>query len=180
MFKFINYILLFSFFFLLTNCGETDERIARSSSPKRQEIYDFMNDVRLEIAEFEQHYTRLNDFVEETKTFLQSRDAQSYYKISGLYFEKNLNREKGAYNYEDRFFDNGMMIHVIIYPPSQKGVWQAVLGIDKGKGKQVGRNFIYYQVFTAQPTDETLENKINEIIERNIEKYAAQIGEFEL
>jgi hypothetical protein len=52
-----------------------------------------------------------------------------------------------------------------------------LLGYNKGKGKQVGTNFVYYQVFTANPPDLGLEEKITAIIESNIEKYAATIGQ---
>jgi len=55
-----------------------------------------------------------------------------------------------------------------------------VVGVDRGRGKQVGRNFVYYQVFSAKPTDVDLETKINEIIEQNLEKHAAAIADFTL
>ena len=68
------------------------------------------------------------------------------------------------------------MIHCIVYPPEQQGIWQNLLGYNKGKGKQVGQNYVYYQVFTAQPEDTELEQKIETIIEQNMEKHAAGIG----
>ncbi|MEL6655773.1 MAG: hypothetical protein AAFY48_21235 [Bacteroidota bacterium] len=156
-------------------CGSGDDRLA-SSSAKRQPYYDFFNDVRLEIADLEAQYSRLDGFTSETKKFLENRGAQQKYKIGGFYFEKGLNREQGAYDYADRFFPDGAVIHCIIYPPEQQSIWQNLLGYNKGKGKQVGQNYVYYQVFTAQPEDTDLEQKIETIIERNMEKHAAQIG----
>ena len=160
---------------MLVACGGGDDRLA-STTAKRQPYFDFFNDVRVEIADLEAQYSRLDGFTTETKKFLENRAAQQKYRVGGFYFEKGLNREKGAYDYADRFFPDGAVIHCIIYPPEQQGIWQNLLGYNKGKGKQVGQNYVYYQVFTAQPEDTDLERKIETIIERNMEKHAAQIG----
>ncbi|MEL7220510.1 MAG: hypothetical protein AAGJ93_04275, partial [Bacteroidota bacterium] len=149
--------LLILFFF--SACSGTDDRLATSTSPKRAVFYDFFNDVRLEVAALEEAgEERLADFTTETKKFLENREAQEKYKLAGFYFEKGLNRQKGAYDYADRFFPNGCVIHLIIYPPEQEAIWTSLQGYNKGKGKQVGQNYVFYQVFTANPTDEALEN----------------------
>lgn len=168
----VGVILLFA----ISACGGGDDHSANSSSPKRQPFFDFFNDIRAEVGELEAQYSRLDGFTVETKKFLENRTAQQKYKIGGFYFEKGLNREKGAHDYADRFYPDGAVIHCIVYPPEQQGIWQNLLGYNKGKGKQVGQNYVYYQVFTAQPTDTDLEQKIEAIIERNMEKHAAQIG----
>lgn len=164
------------FLSLLVACGGSDDRIATTNSPKRQVFFDFFNDIRLEVAELEPRYSRLDGFTTQTKKFLENRTAQEKYKIGGFYFEKGLNREQGAYDYADRFYPDGAVIHCIVYPPEQQGIWQNLLGYNKGKGKQVGQNYVYYQVFTAQPEDTELEQKIETIIEQNMEKHAAGIG----
>ena len=174
--KHSRYLLSGVLIMLLFACGGSDDRLASSSSPKRQPFFDFFNDIRLEISELENQYSRLDGFTAETKKFLENRTAQQKYKIGGFYFEKGLNREQGAHDYADRFYPDGAVIHCIVYPPDQQGVWQNLLGFNKGKGIQVGQNYVYYQVFTAQPTDTDLENKIEAIIERNMEKHAAKIG----
>ena len=114
---------------LLVACGGSDDRIATTNSPKRQVFFDFFNDIRLEVAELEPRYSRLDGFTTQTKKFLENRTAQ-----------------------------------------------ENLLGYNKGKGKQVGQNYVYYQVFTAQPEDTELEQKIETIIEQNMEKHAAGIG----
>lgn len=156
-------------------CGSRDERIATSFSPSRQVYYDFFNDIRLEIAELEPDYKSLEGFTEMTKTYLESKESQRLYQLTGVYFEKNKNREQGAYEYEDRFFVNGSQLHFIVYPPEEKVRYETALGVNKGYGKQVGQNYVYYQVFTANPTDEVLENKIKTIVENNIQKHAQYI-----
>lgn len=173
--KYSTFILPLLSISLLFSCGGADDRLA-TSTPKRQPFFDFFNDVRMEVAELEPQYSRLDGFTAETKKFLENRTAQQKYKIGGFYFEKGLNREQGAYDYADRFYPDGAVIHCIVYPPDQQGVWQNLLGFNKGKGKQVGQNYVYYQVFTAQPEDTELEQKIEAIIERNMEKHAASIG----
>jgi hypothetical protein len=163
--------------FTLMACGP-DDRVASSFSPKRQVFYDFFNDIRLEVADLEGSYSRLEGFTEDTKHFLESREAQERYSIAGFYFEKGLDREQGAYNYEDRFDDNGCVILVIAYPPHEQSIWQTRLQMnERGKGKQVGQNYVFYQVFTAKPRDADLENKINTIIEQQMENHAATIGQ---
>jgi hypothetical protein len=162
---------------LIASCGAKDDRLATSNSPKRTVYFDFFNDVRLGIAALEEAgEDRLTGFTTETLSFLENREAQEKYKIGGFYFEKGLDREKGAYDYADRFFPNGCVIHVIVYPPEQEGVWQSLQGYNKGEGKQVGQNYVFYQVFTANPVDDVLEAKIKVIIEQNIVKHAAKIG----
>ena len=162
--------------FTLIACG-ADDHTAIAFSPKRQAFYDFFNDIRSEVADLEGSYSRLEGFTEDTRNFLESREAQERYSIAGLYFEKGLDREQGAYNYEDRFEDDGCVILVIAYPPHEQSIWQTRLqNNERGKGKQVGQNYVFYQVFTAQPRDAGLENKINTIIEQQIERHAATIG----
>lgn len=175
-FRYKRYLIGGILLVFLSTCGGGDDRLATTSSPKRQVFYDFFNDIRMEIAELEAQYSRLDGFTVETKKFLENRAAQQKYKIGGFYFEKGLNREKGAHDYADRFYPDGAVIHCIVYPPDQQGVWQNLLGYNKGKGIQVGQNYVFYQVFTAQPTDTDLEHKIEAIIERNMEKHAAEIG----
>ena len=147
-------------------CSHTDDRLAQSTSPKRAAIFAFFNAVRLDLANEEEYNSRLDGFTEETKVFLEYRQAQSLYRIAGMYFEKNLDREHGAYEYADRFYDEGLVIHLIIYPPDQEYIWESLLGYNKGKGKQVGTNFVYYKVFTANPPDLGMEEKITAIIEK--------------
>jgi len=158
-------------------CSHTDDRLAQSTSSKRAEVFAFFNAVRLDLATEEGSYSRLEGFTEGTKTFLEDRKAQSLYRIAGMYFEKNLDREQGAYEYADRFYGEGLVVHLIIYPSDEEYIWESLLGKDKGKGKQVGSNFVYYQVFTANPPDPDLEEKITLVIENNINKYAATIGQ---
>jgi hypothetical protein len=175
--SFLRSLSLVFLLILIASCSTKDDRLATTSSPKRTVYFDFFNDVRLGIADLEEAgEDRLSGFTTETLKFLENREAQEKYKIGGFYFEKGLDREKGAYDYADRFFSNGCVIHVIVYPPDQQGVWQSLQGYNKGKGKQVGQNYVFYQVFTANPTDEVLEAKINTIIEQNITKHAAKIG----
>lgn len=161
----------------LISCRETDERLAKSPASRLDNIYDFFNDVRLDIIEMEAEYPYLENFTDDTRKFLENKKAQKLYQLAGLYFEKGLNREKGAYEYEDRFFEEGMVLHLIVFPPEQEFAWKSRIGVDKGQGKQLGQNFIYYQIFTAHPTDDDLEAKINTIIEQNIKKHAAALSE---
>lgn len=168
------------FILLLVGCAPANPNEAKCFSPKRQVIYDFFNEVRYEVAGLTKDYARLDGFQKETKSFLESKSAQGHYKIAGLYYERGLNRQKGAHQYEDRFFADGMIVHLIVYPPDQEQVWKNLIGFNKGKGKQVGNNFVFYQVFTAQPTDEALENKINTIIENKIKAHASAITSFSL
>jgi len=174
--KIIHHLLLLIMIVTIVSCGKTDERLAESRSSKLNGVYHFFNDVRLDIIELEPQYNRLENFAIETKKFLESKKSQELYEVAGLYFEKRLNREKGAIEYEDRFLADGMVLHLIVFPPKEELAWKNALGDRKGKGKQVGVNFIYYQTFTAQPTDEILEKKINKIIEQNIEKHAADLS----
>ncbi len=172
-----NYLFLLPIVVLLCcSCGPQDDREAKAIAPNRQVYYDFFNDIRLEIAPLEEEHSRLEGFMEETKIFLESRETQGYYDLTGMYFERNLNREEGAYDYEDRFFDDGMVIHFIVYPPQEMFRYEGLLGVNKGYGKQVGQNFVYYQIFSAKPTDTELEEEIKSIVERNIEKHAQFIG----
>ncbi|WP_367389852.1 hypothetical protein [Lewinella sp. LCG006] len=172
----LRFIILWVVSFSLFACG-ADDRIASSFSPKRQVFYDFFNDIRLEVADLEGAYSRLEGFTEDTKNFLESREAQERYSIAGFYFEKGLDREQGAYNYEDRFEEDGCVILVIAYPPHEQSIWQTRLqNNERGKGKQVGQNYVFYQVFTAKPRDADLEQKINTIIEKQMENHAATIG----
>ena len=157
-------------------CGEQEGNLAKPLAPSRQPYYDFFNDVRLEIGELEPLYPRLENFMEETRNYLENKDAQSLYRIAGLYFEKNKNREQGAWNYEDRFFVNGCQLHFIVYPMDQYGVFQNVVGIRKGYGRELPGSLVYYQIFTANPTDSLLETEIKTIVERNIDKHAPYIG----
>ncbi len=180
--RFMKNMLMFRFTFivaitfLILGCG-TDDRVAASFSPKRQVFYDFFNDIRLQVSDMEEVYSRLDGFTADTKSFLESREAQERYSIAGFYFEKGLDREQGAYRYEDRFHEDGCVILVIAYPPHEQSIWQTRLEKnERGKGKQVGQNYLFYQVFTAKPQDIDLENKINTIIEQQIEKHAARIG----
>lgn len=173
-------MLRFAFLWILAfsvmACG-ADDRMASSFSPKRQVFYDFFNDIRLKVADLEDAYPRLQGFTESTKSFLESREAQERYSIAGLYFEQGLDRQQGAYNYEDRFAADGCVILVIVYPPQDQSIWQTRLNNnERGKGKQVGQNYVFYQVFTAQPRDASLEAKINTIIEQEIANHAATIG----
>lgn len=173
-------MLRFTFFWVmiltLMTCGP-DDRVASSFSPKRQVFYDFFNDIRLEVADLEDDYPHLAGFTEDTKLFLESREAQERYSLAGFYFEKGLDREQGAYNYAERFEDNGCVILVIVYPPNDQSIWETRLQMnERGKGKQVGQNYVFYQVFTAQPMNADLENKINTIIEQQMENHAATIG----
>ena len=161
---------------ILSSCGPSDSRLAKAPGPNFQPYYDFFNDIRLEIADLQEQHPRLEGFLEQTKDFLESRESQKLYDLSGLYFEKNLNRQQGAYDYADRFFENGMVLHFIIYPPKERYRYEALLGKNKGHGKQVGQQFVYYQVFTANPTDLDLEEAIKSIVDRNIEKHAQYIG----
>jgi hypothetical protein len=137
---------------VLSDCAG-DDRLATTLNSRRKPLYAFFNDVRLAIAKEFPDHARLPDFLEKTKTHLESKDAQDLYKLSGMYFEHNLNRKEGAYEYEDRFFANGCIIHVILYPPEQEILWENLQGYRKGGGKQIGQNFLFHQVFTAQPTD---------------------------
>lgn len=180
--RFMKNMLMFRFTFIVAttllvfSCG-TDDRVANSFSPKRQVFYDFFNDIRLQVSDMEEVYSRLDGFTADTKNFLESREAQERYSIAGFYFEKGLDREQGAYRYEDRFHEDGCVILVIAYPPHEQAIWETRFETnERGKGKQVGQNYIFYQVFTAKPQDIDLENKINTIIEQQIEKHAARIG----
>lgn len=175
--KITHKILLLLALVSIISCGKTDERLAESPTSRLDAIYDFFNDVRLEIIEIESQYPYLENFTEDTRKFLENKKAQKLFQLAGLYFEKGLDREKGAYEYEDRFFEKGMVLHLIILPPTQETAWKSRIGVDKGQGKQVGQNFIYYQTFTAQPVDDDLEAKINTIIEQNIKKHAAELSE---
>lgn len=174
--KIIHHFLLFIILATAVSCGETDERFAESPSSKLKGVYRFFNDVRLDVLELEPEYSQLENFTKETKKYLQSKTSQKLYEVAGLYFEKRLNREQGAIEYEDRFLEDGMVLNLIVFSPKEEITWKNSLGYRKGKGKQVGVNFIYYQVFTAQPINEALEDKINAIIEQNIEKHAAELS----
>lgn len=178
--RYKSHTVLFSLLFLLfcfSSCSKGNDQLANSTSPKRAVFFDFFNDIRLEIAALEEAgEDRLAGFTVDTKKFLENRDAQERYKIAGFYFEKGLDREKGAYDYADRFFSNGCVIHVIVYPPEQEAIWQSLQGYNKGTGKQVGQNYVFYQIFTANPTDDALESKITAIVDQNITKHAAKIG----
>ncbi|MEZ4986578.1 MAG: hypothetical protein R2795_16335 [Saprospiraceae bacterium] len=169
--------VLLSIGMLLLGCSPTDPMDAQTPSSLREPFFDFFNAIRREVHTLEEEYPRIAGFGTETKAFLENRESQALYKIAGFYFERNLNREQGAYNYADRFFDDGCVIHCIVYPPEQVVVWQNLQGYNKGKGKQVGVNFVYYQVFTAHPEDIALENRIGHIIEQKMEEYAATIGQ---
>ena len=169
-------VVLGLLFGILSACGPSDDRLAQAPGPNLQPYYDFFNDIRLEIADLQEEYPRLEGFLEETKDYLESRESQQLYDLSGLYFEKNLNRQQGAHNYADRFFEDGMVLHFIVYPAKEQFRFEQLLGRNKGYGKQVGQQFVYYQVFTAKPTDLELEEAIKNIVDRNIEKHAQYIG----
>jgi hypothetical protein len=165
-------VLLFSVF----GCG--DSGAANPSSPKRQVYFYFFNDIRQEIGALEEQYSRLANFTANTKTFLESREAQKTYVIGSFYFEKGLDRERGAINYADRFADDGIVVLVAIYTEREKEIYTARLEKnERSVGKQVGQNYVFYQAFTAKPRDEELEKKINNIIARQIEAHAATIAQ---
>lgn len=160
---------------IVVSCND-DPRLASTLNAQRKPLYAFFNDVRLDIEAALPNHPRLPEFMDKTKNFLESQESQDLYKLSGMYFEYNLNREEGAYEYEDRFFDNGCIVHIILYPADQQILWQNLQGYNKGGGMQVGRNFLFHQVFSAQPTDEVFEQTIVEIINNNVEKHAAALG----
>ncbi|RME98478.1 MAG: hypothetical protein D6772_08965 [Bacteroidetes bacterium] len=170
------FVALLLLVFLLPDCSG-DPRLATTMNSRRKPLYDFFNDIRLAIAaEFPDH-PRLPDFLEKTKTYLESQQAQDLYKLGGMYYEHNLNRQQGAYEYEDRFFENGCIIHIVLYPPEQEILWKNLQGYHKGSGKQIGQNFLFYQVFTAKPTDEAFETRIVEIINEQLATQAAALAQ---
>jgi hypothetical protein len=67
-------------------CSHTDDRLAQSTSPKRAAIFAFFNAVRLDLANEEEYNSRLDGFTEETKVFLEDRQAQS--ARPGIYLGK--------------------------------------------------------------------------------------------
>jgi hypothetical protein len=161
---------------LLPDCTG-DAQLASTLNSRRKPLYAFFNDVRLAIdREFPDH-PRLPDFLEKTKTHLESQEAQSLYKLSGMYYEHNLNREEGAYDYADRFFADGCIIHIILYPPEQEILWENLQGYNKGGGKQIGQNFLFHQVFTAQPADTAFEARVVAIIDEQVSKHAAALAQ---
>lgn len=161
----------FSILVLLANACQSDSQLAEAPDRSEQLLYDFFNDIRLEVAKLEPTRPQLKGWTKETKQYLENSRAQKLYTTAGLYFELNKNREKGAYDYADRFFDNGCQIHIVVYPPSEHERYSKNIGRRKTYGRQLGRHFVLYQVFTAQPDNPALENDIKSIIENIMRKY---------
>jgi len=174
--KKINILLAVIFSLTLFQCGEAgDPRIAKPYQKGEQAFYDFMNDVRLEVAELEKSNIQLEKFTSETKKFLEMRKAQDRYKVVGLYHERGLDREKGAHKYADRFEEGGCVIKIVFFNEDQKSRCLANEGVTKGHCQEVGPYYLYTQVFTANPVSEGLENAINAIITKNVKKHEAAI-----
>jgi len=171
------FFVVFLFIALLSISCNSDPKLAYPSDSSEQLLYDFFNDIRLQVSVLEPGRKQLKGWTRETKQYLENARAQKMYKTAGLYFELNKNREKGAHDYADRFFDNGCQIHIIVYPPEQNERYAANIGRRKTYGRQLGKHYVLYQVFTAQPENPALEDDIKTIIERVMEKYDPEMRE---
>ncbi|MGK0366572.1 MAG: hypothetical protein ACI85O_003647 [Saprospiraceae bacterium] len=167
-FRLLTFFLLIA---LLNISCNSDPKLAYPSDSNEQLLYDFFNDIRLQVSVLEPGRKQLQGWTRETKQYLENAGAQKLYKTAGLYFELNKNREKGAHDYADRFFDNGCQIHIIVYPPEQHKRYSENIGRRKTYGRQLGKHSVLYQVFTAQPDNPALEDDIKTIIESVMEKY---------
>lgn len=170
-------ICFLSISLLSTSCEIGDPKLAYPSDSREQILYDFFNDVRLEVGVLEPGRAQLKGWMQETKQYLESARMQKMYKVAGMYFEVNKDRTKRGQNLAKRFFDNGCQIHIMIYPIEQKESFKESIGVDGTYGSDMGKYYVVYQVYTSQPENRDFEGDIKEIIESAVGKYDVRMGE---
>ena len=171
--------LLFAFFLSIalfnTSCDSSDPKLAYPSDSSEQLLYDFFNDIRLQVGVLETGREQLEGWTRETKEYLENTRVQKMYKIAGMYFEVNKDRTRAGQNLAKRFFANGCQIHIMIYPIEQKESFTESIGVDGTYGGEMGKYYVVYQVYTSQPEKRDFEDDIKKIIEGVMEKYAAEM-----
>ena len=158
------------------SCDTKDPKLAYPSDSSEQLLYDFFNEVRLQVSVLEPGRERLKNWTQETKAYLESTRMQKMYQVAGLYFEVNKDKTKGGRNLAKRFFDNGCQIHIMIYPIEQKESFSQSIGVDGTFGGEMGKYYLVYQVFTAQPENREFEDDIKTIIERVMAEYEPKMN----
>jgi len=156
------------------SCDTSDPKLAYPADSSEQLLYDFFNDVRLQVAVLEPGRKQLEGWMPITKEYLESSRMQKMYQVAGMYFEANKDRTRGG-SLAKRFFDNGCQIHIMIYPVEEQSKFTESIGVDGTYGGEMGKYYVVYQIYTAQPERREFEADVKAIIEDVIAKYETKM-----